>query len=109
MGLARRLGVREGKGTRSCRVEEAPCIAAPPETLTLVFGAGDEVREFVRKPVRTLGRSEISGPDADGGFFGDELPDAGAGSGSWRASGLSERAKALAKAGSLGACLRAEI
>lgn len=87
--------------TRSWRVELAPCIAAPPATLTLVLGAGEEVRELVRDPVRTLERSEINGPVADGGFLGGERPDTGAGTGSCRASGLSESARAFANAGSL--------
>lgn len=88
---------------------EAPCIDAPPATLTLALGAGEEVRELVRDPVRTFGRSEIKGPEADGGFFGVELAEAGAGIGSWRASGFSERAKALAKAGSFSGFRRAVI
>ena len=79
-------------------MEEAPCIDAPPGTLTLAFGAGDEVLELLREPVRTFGRSEIKGPTADGGFFDDEVPDIGAGAGSCFASGLSERAKVLESA-----------
>lgn len=79
--IARKKG---GRGrwirTRSCSVVEAPCIEAPPAMLTLVFGAGDEVLDVVRDPVWTLGRSEINGPEADGGFF--ELPDTWAGTGS---------------------------
>lgn len=97
----------EGKEvrTRSWRVEEAPCIAAPPATLTFVLGAGEELRELVREPVRTLGRSEIKGPMADGGFLVDELPDTEAVVGSCRASGLSERARTFANTGSLGCLL----
>ena len=34
-------------------------MEAPPGTLILVFGAGEEVREVLREPVCTLGRSEI--------------------------------------------------
>lgn len=31
--------------SRSERAVEAPCIAVPPERVTLALGAGDEVRE----------------------------------------------------------------
>jgi len=48
-------------------VVDAPCMDAPPWTLIFVFGAGEAVREEVREPVRTLGRSEINGPAAEGG------------------------------------------
>ena len=65
---------------------DAPCIAGPPERLIFALTAGDDAREVVR----TLGRSDIRGPEADGGGFR-----VGAGVGSWRAAGLSERAKAL--------------
>ena len=44
---------------------------APPATLILVFGAGEEVREGVREPERTLGRSEMRGPAAEGGGLVD--------------------------------------
>ena len=57
--------------TRSWSVVEAPCIEAPPATLTFAFGAGDEVREDPREPDLTFGRSDISGPEADGGGFKD--------------------------------------
>lgn len=67
--------------TRSCKVVDAPCIEAPPGTLTLVLGAGEDVLELVCDLVRTLGKSEIKGPMADGGFFGEELPDTGAATG----------------------------
>lgn len=54
--------------TRSCSVADAPCIDAPPETLTVVLGAGEAVRDELRDdPVRTFGRSDINGPAADGG------------------------------------------
>lgn len=67
---------------------DAPCIEAPPATLILVFGAGEEVREEVREPERTLGRSEIKGPAADGEALEDEGVDvAGVVLGNWRASG----------------------
>lgn len=80
-------------------VEELPCIDIPPETLILVFdGAGEEVRDF------KFGRSDIREPAAEGGGFGDAfredvemLEDD---IGSWRASGLSERARVFANGGS---------
>lgn len=53
--------------SRSCSVVDAPCIDLPPATLILALGAGEEVREDVREPMRTLGRSEIRCPDAEGG------------------------------------------
>lgn len=53
--------------TRSCRVVDAPCMGLPPTMLILVLDAGEEVREDVREPTRTLGRSEIRCPDAEGG------------------------------------------
>lgn len=51
-------------------------------TLILVLGAGDEVREDVREPKRTLGRSEIRCPDAEGGGLaaGVEVADTALGS-----------------------------
>ena len=83
--------------TRSSRVVDAPCMEAPPGTLILVFGAGEEVREVLREPVCTLGRSEIKGPAAEGGgldgFIEDPL-------GSCCASGCSESANVLERAGS---------
>jgi len=42
-----------------------------------------------------LGKSEISGPDAEGGGLGMKLVEMG----SWRASGLSERARVFARRG----------
>lgn len=77
----------ERRLTKSWRVADAPCIEGPPERLILALAAGEAVRE-----VRTLGRSEIRGPEADGGGFGWV---AETGIGSWRAAGLSERATAL--------------
>ena len=72
-------------------------MEAPPGTLILVFGAGEEVREVLREPVCTLGRSEIKGPAAEGGgldgFVEDPL-------GSCRASGCSESANVFVRAGS---------
>lgn len=59
--------------TRSWSVVDAPCMEVPPWTLTLVFGAGEDVREEVREPVRTLGRSEMRGPAAEGGGLDVEL------------------------------------
>lgn len=41
-------------------------MAEPPEILTLALAVGGAVR----LEVRTLGKSEISGPEADGGAFG---------------------------------------
>ena len=80
---------------------EAPCIGIPPDRLTLVLGAGEEVRG----EVLTLGRSEIREPAADGGGLGDgfreDALEADVGTGSWRASGVLVRASALAKGGSL--------
>ena len=95
-------GLVEGaKGrTRSCRVVAAPCIALPPVTLILVLGAGEEFRDGVREPKRTLGRSEIRCPDAEGGSLVDGVEVAGAALGNWRASGWSERAKVFARVGS---------
>lgn len=42
---------------------DAPCIGEPPETFILALAAG----EAVLADVRTLGRSEIKGPAAEGG------------------------------------------
>ena len=86
--------------SRSLRAVEAPCIGIPPDRLILVLGAGEGVRD----EVLTLGTSEIREPAADGGGLGDgfrddEMDDE-EGMGSWRASGASERASALAKGGS---------
>lgn len=44
-------------------------MAEPPEILTLALAVGGAVR----LEVRTLGKSEISGPEADGGAFGSVL------------------------------------
>lgn len=79
---------------------DAPCIALPPATLILVLGAGEEVLEDVREPERTLGRSEIKRPDADGGAFTAGVEVADEVFGNWRASGWLERANVLARAGS---------
>ena len=68
---------------------------APPGTLILVFGAGDDVREVLREPVCTLGKSDIKGPAAEGGGLDDFVA-----MGSCLASGWSESAKALERAGS---------
>ena len=81
--------------TRSSKVVDAPCMDAPPGTLILVFGAGEEVREVLREPVCTLGRSEIKGPAAEGGGLNGFVD-----MGSCRASGWSESANVLARAGS---------
>ena len=85
--------------TRSCRVVDAPCIALPPTTLILALGAGEEVREDVREPKRTLGRSEMRCPDAEGGGLAAGVEAAGTAFGNWRASGWSERAKVFARLG----------
>lgn len=79
---------------------DAPCIEVPPATLILVLGAGEEVLDDVREPERTLGRSEIKCPDAEGGGFTAGVEVAGETFGNWRASGWSERANVLARAGS---------
>ena len=70
-----------GERTRSWRVVDAPCMELPPATLILVLGAGEEVREDVREPERTLGRSEIRCPDADGGGLAAGVGFAGVGFG----------------------------
>ncbi len=72
-------------------------MEAPPGTLILVFGAGEEVREALREPECTFGRSEIRGPAAEGGGL-DDLVEVGLGS--CRASGWSESANVLARADS---------
>ena len=72
----------------------------PPATLILALGAGEEVREDVREPRRTLGRSEIRCPDAEGGGLVAGVETAAATLGSWRASGWSERANVFARIGS---------
>jgi len=84
-------GKRGERNTRSWRVVDAPCMGAPPATVTFVFGAGEAVREGVRAPVRTLGRSDIRGPDAEGGG----LEDGRVGLGDCLASGFSDRARVL--------------
>ena len=81
-------------------VVDAPCIELPPATLILVLGAGEETREDVREPERTLGRSEIRCPDADGGGLAAGVEVAGVPLGNWRASGWFERAKVFARTGS---------
>lgn len=86
--------------SRSWRVVDAPCIELPPATLILVLGAGEEVLDDVREPVRTFGRSEIRCPDAEGGGLAAVVDAAGATFGNWRASGWSESAKVFARAGS---------
>lgn len=68
-------------------------------TLTLVLGAGEEVREDVREPTWTFGRSEIRGPDAEGGDLAAAVEVAGVVLGNWRASGWSVRASVFARAG----------
>ncbi len=55
------------------------------------------MREEVREPERTLGRSEIRGPAAEGG--GLEIV-AGVLLGNWRASGWSDKANVFASVGS---------
>ena len=87
------VGVRVD--TRSSKVVDAPCMDAPPGTLILVFGAGEDVREVLREAVCTLGRSEIKRPAAEGGSL-DDFVDVG----SCRASGWSESANVFARAGS---------
>jgi hypothetical protein len=52
------------------RVEDAPCIAVPPEMLTLVFGAGDGfLEDCAEAAFLGLSESDISGPAAEGGGF----------------------------------------
>lgn len=63
-------------------------MGAPPETFILALAAGDAVLD----DVRTLGRSEIKGPEAEGGGF-EWVVDAVVGS--CRAAGVSDSAKAL--------------
>lgn len=72
----------------------------PPATLILVLGAGEAVLEDVREPERTLGRSEIKCPDAEGGGLAAGVEAAGTAFGNWRASGSFDRAKVFARAGS---------
>lgn len=88
--------------SRSWIVLDAPCMDEPPATLIRVFGAGDAVRdEFLEcDRVRTFGKSEVRKPDAEGGSL-EEAAGIGAGTGSWRASGFSERANVLASGASL--------
>ena len=95
--LARVLQVGVRIDTRSSKVVDAPCIEAPPGTLILVFGAGEEVREVLREPVCTLGRSEIKGPAAEGGGLDGFVEDP---KGSRRASGCSQSANVFERAGS---------
>lgn len=61
--------------SRSWMVVDAPCIGEPPETFTLALAAG----EAVLADVRTLGRSEINGPAAEGGGL-EWVADTGVGS-----------------------------
>ena len=84
-------------------VLDAPCMDCPPETLILVLAAGEAVLEAFREwdEVRTLGKSEMSCPEADGGSLVGRADVTGAFVGSWRASGVSERAKVFANVGSL--------
>lgn len=51
-------------------------MAEPPEILTLALAVGGAVR----LEVRTLGKSEISGPEADGGALGGLVVVVGVGS-----------------------------
>ncbi len=74
-------------------------MALPPATLILVLGAGEEVREDVREPKRTLGRSDIRWPGADGGGLAAGVEVADAAFGNWRASGWSDKANVFARAG----------
>ena len=75
-------------------------MEAPPGTLILVLGAGEEVREGVREPERTLGRSEIRYPAAEGGGFADIVEDPAVVLGNCRASGCSESARVFERPGS---------
>ena len=77
----------------------------PPATLILVLGAGDDVREDVREPERTLGRSEIRCPDAEGGGLTVGVEDAGVDLGNCCASGWSDRARVFASVGTGRECL----
>ena len=84
-----------GRPTRSSSVVLAPWAATPPGTLIVAFGAGLAVREEDEAAllVLTFGRSDMSGPEAEGGalpavFRGSRL-----------ATGVEERAKALVFAG----------
>ena len=72
-------------------------MALPPTMLILALGAGDEVLEDVREPKRTLGRSDMRCPDAEGGGLAAGVEVAGTAFGDWRASGWSERAKVFAR------------
>lgn len=55
--------------SRSESVAPAPCILVPPVMLTLVLaGAGEDVLEGFFEEGR---KSEINGPEADGGGFED--------------------------------------
>ena len=59
--------------SRSLRVAEAPCMDVPPDKAIFALGVGEEVREVCR----TLGRSEIRGPMADGGCLGKAVREVG--------------------------------
>lgn len=52
--------------SRAVRAVDAPCMGVPPVMLTLVFGAGEEVRDA--GALLEVGfRSDIRWPAADGG------------------------------------------
>lgn len=75
-------------------------MEAPPATLILVLGAGEEVRDGVREPERTLGRSDNRCPAAEGGGFAAAVGGSMVVLGICRASGWSESANVFARAGS---------
>ena len=75
-------------------------MEAPPGTLILVLGAGEEVREGVREPERTLGRSEIRCPAAKGRGFADTAEDPMVVLGNCRASDWFESARVFERPGS---------
>ena len=84
--------------SRSARVVDGACIEGPPDRFTLVFGAGEAVLEEGRERVLvwTLGRSDIKGPDAEGGGFVAFVVE-----GRWRTSGFSDRARVFVRGSSL--------
>ena len=86
--------------SKSERVVEAPCMAGPPVRVIFVLfcGAGDAVRGVF---VRTLGRSEIRGPEAEGGGL--------EGVGRWTASGSKERIEVFTRGVSLRGRIVADI
>ena len=56
--------------SRSDSVEDAPCMAVPPEILILVFGAGDGfLDDCAEAAFLGLSESDMSGPAAEGGAF----------------------------------------